>query len=61
MNFFALKNRNPSKQFSKTSHGDEGLVTDLRGDLKPIDCVEHKLTNLLKMTNSRPRWRVLPR
>jgi hypothetical protein len=61
MNFFAFKNRNVMKRFSKTMHGDEGLVTDLRGDLKPIDCVERKLSSLLNLANPRPRGRVLPR
>lgn len=30
-----------------TFRGDEGLVPDARGSLKPIDCIERKLGTLL--------------
>jgi hypothetical protein len=47
MQLSELRKRVRSTRGTATFRGDEGLIPDSRGGLRPIDCIERKLCTLL--------------
>jgi hypothetical protein len=47
MQLSELRKRARLTRSAATFRGDEGLVPDVRGSLRPIDCIERKLGTLL--------------
>ena len=47
MQLSELRKRLRLSQRAATFRGDEGLIPDIRGGLRPVDCIERKLGTLL--------------
>ena len=47
MQLSELRKRDRLVRGKPTFRGDEGLVLDSRGNLRPVDCIERKLGTLL--------------
>lgn len=47
MQLSELRKRLRLSQRAATFRGDEGLIPDVRGGLRPVDCIERKLGTLL--------------
>jgi len=47
MQLSELRKRDRVNRGAPTFRGDEGLVLDSRGGLRPVDCIERKLGTLL--------------